>query len=120
MDQEDKCAPLFKTPSCCENFFLKNWENCVAVHDGDMTRLYAQNVQEISNTNPLYNPVGMYFKLGFCWHFPCDLDCEKTKRIVHKRMNILKKYNSIYDELAKIKRYKIFCDSHGQYSLIKT
>ena len=120
LDQEDKCAPLFKTPSCCEDFFLKNWENCVAVHKGDMTRLYAQNALVALKTNPLYNSVGMYFGLGFCWHFPCKLDCKKTKRVVHKRMKILKKYNSIYDELAKIKRYKIFCDSHGQYSLIKT
>ena len=119
LDKEDKCAPLFKTPSCCENFFLKNWDCCVATHNGDMTRLYAQNRKVVWNANPLYNPVGMYFGLGFCWHFPCKLDCKQTKRVVDERMKILKRYEEIYTSLSEIQKYKISVSANGRYTLIK-
>ena len=107
LDMRNDCAPLFKTPDCCELFFKKHWDNAVEKYKGDLTRIYYENEKNIQ-INPIYNPVSMYFGKGLCWHFPCSLDCMKTKKMIDKRINLLKKYEpNLLDRLLEIKDYKM-------------
>lgn len=106
-DQSDDCAPLFKTPDCCEIFFKENWNDAVEKYQGDLTRIYYENEKNIE-TNPIYNPVSMYFGKGLCWHFPCSLSCKKTKQMIDQRISLLKKHEpDLLNRLMEIKDYKI-------------
>ena len=107
LDMNDDCAPLFKTPDCCEFFFKKNWHNAVEKYQGDITKIYYENEKNIK-INPIYNPVSMYFGKGLCWHFPCSLECKKTKKLIDKRIKLLKEYEpNLLDRLLEIQDYKI-------------
>lgn len=108
LDQSDESATLFKTPKCCQEFFKNNWEYAVKKYQGDLTRVYFENINKIIiKVNLLYNPIPMYFGMGLCWHFPCSLNCKKTQKIIDQRIDILKKYKIIYNNLMKINKYYI-------------
>lgn len=67
LDQTDQSATLYKTPKCCQDFFNKNWEYSVQKYKGDLSRLYFENTNKgIIKDNLLYNPIPMYFGMGFC------------------------------------------------------
>ncbi len=120
LDQQEKCAPLFKTPKCCERFFNNNWEYAVKELNGDITKIYFEDSQEIQDLSDLvYNPIGMYFGLGFCWHFPCKLNCKSTKRVVDNRLKILKKYQPLFNRLNRINQYTLRVDQDRNYSLLR-
>jgi hypothetical protein len=42
----------------------------------------------------MYKPFGMYFGGGLCWHFPCKKDCDLTRKLIKKRIEILSNYPS--------------------------
>jgi hypothetical protein len=120
LDQQDKCAPLFKTPNCCESHFNTYWEYAVKELGGDLTKLYFADLnKEFKITNLIYNPIGMYFGLGFCWHFPCSLNCKSTQKVVDKRMKILMNYPYVFKKLIRINNYKLKVDLEKNYHLIK-
>ena len=120
LDKKDKCAPLFKTPKCCENYFNKNWNSAVKSYGGDMTKYYFRNIKKGKITRELkYNPVPMYFDLGFCWHFPCDLNCKQTKKIIDERIEILRKYPIILKKLEVSNYYELLIDENINYKLKK-
>ena len=118
LDQSDESATLFKTPKCCQEFFKKNWEYSVKKYQGDLSRLYFENekrgkIQE----NILFNPIPMYYGMGFCWHFPCSLNCKKTKVLIEDRIRILMKYKLIYDNLIRVMNYNLFYNLNHDYKL---
>jgi hypothetical protein len=120
LDQKDESATLFETPKCCQTFFNKHWDAAVKKYNGDLTMLYFKNGKKTLLTDNLqYNPIGMYFGLGFCWHFPCSLDCSNTKKIINARMQILKKYKLIFNRLSRINNYNLEYDPQKGYSLLK-
>ena len=104
--------------SICQEFFNKNWEYAVKKYQGDLSRLYFENEKRgILKDNLLYNPIPMYYGMGFCWHFPCTLNCDHTKKIIDERIKILKKYSSIHNNLIKIENYYIHYSSKKGYKL---
>ena len=77
---------------------------------------YEKNIE----TNPIYNPVSMYFGKGLCWHFPCSLSCNKTKQMIDKRISLLKKHEKdLLNRLLEIKDYKIIYKNQ-KYDLAST
>ena len=120
LDKEDNCGKLFKTPSCCEKHFKNKWDYAVQYLEGDMTKLYFENLKEDKILNNLqYNPIPMYFDLGFCWHFPCDLECEATKKVINERIKILKKYPLLFKELETLEKYQLYIDKRLNYRLLR-
>ncbi len=118
LDQSDESATLFKTPKCCQEYFNKNWEYAVKKYHGDLSRLYFENEKRgIIKDNLLYNPIPMYYGMGFCWHFPCSLDCNKTKKVIDERIKILKKYKNIFNNLFKINEYSLSFNLKNGYKL---
>jgi hypothetical protein len=118
LDQSDQSASLFKTPKCCQNFFKKNWEYSVQKYKGDLSKLYFENTYNvIIKDNLLYNPIPMYFGLGFCWHFSCSLNCKKTFKLIDERIKILMKYKLIYNNLIRIKNYNLSYNLKNGYKL---
>jgi len=120
LDQKDESATLFKTPKCCQTFFNKHWDAAVKKYNGDLTMLYFKKGKKTTITDNLQNnPVGMYFGLGFCWHFPCSLDCSNTKKVINARIKILRKYKLIFNRLNRINKYNLEYDPQKGYSLFK-
>jgi len=120
LDKKDKCAPLFKTPKCCENYFNKNWNSAVKKYGGDMTKYYFRNIKKGEIIRELkYNPVPMYFGLGLCWHFPCNLDCIQTKKIIDERIEILAKYPKFLKKIEVSNYYELLIDQNLNYKLKK-
>jgi hypothetical protein len=118
LDQSDQSASLFKTPKCCQNFFKKNWEYSVQKYKGDLSRLYFENINNvIIKDNLLYNPIPMYFGMGFCWHFPCSINCRKTYKLIDVRIKILMKYKLIYNNLIRIKNFNLSYNLKNGYKL---
>ena len=65
-----------------------------------MTKNYFRNIKKGKIIRELkYNPVPMYFGLGLCWHFPCNLNCIQTKKIIDERIEILGKYPRFLENL---------------------
>jgi hypothetical protein len=120
LDQQDKCAPLFKTPKCCESHFIIFWEYALKELGGDLTKLYfTDSDKKFEITNLIYNPIGMYFGLGFCWHFPCSLNCKSTQKVVNTRIKVLMNYPYVFKKLIRINNYKLKVDLERNYHLIK-
>ena len=118
LDKSDDCAPLFKTPDCCEKFFKENWNEAVERYQGDLTKTYYKNKKSI-DVNPIYNPVSMYFGKGLCWHFPCSMKCKKSKKLIDKRISLLKKYEpNLLNRLIEIEDYKIIYKNQ-KYDLLR-
>ena len=63
--------------------------------------------------------VSTNFGLGFCWHFPCSLNCSNTKKIINARIQILRKYKLIFNRLSRINNYNLEYDPQKGYSLLK-
>lgn len=120
LDQEDNCAELFKTPKCCESFFKNKWDYALQYHNGDLTKLYFENIDVTHLIRELkYNPIPMYFGKGLCWHFPCSLECDATKDVVNERVEILNRYPEIFDKINVENRYYILVDNKLEYRLVE-
>lgn len=115
LDKIDESGTLFKTPKCCQKFFKEKWNFEDSNFDGDLVKYYLNSKHEFDAKFNLYNPIGMYFGFGFCWHFPCSLSCSKTKKTVDDRIKILKKYPKIYSYLAKTKKLHYFYQNGYNY-----
>lgn len=119
LDQTDNSATLFKTPKCCQEFFAKKWEYSVKKYQGDLSRVYFEKSKKnIVIENLLYNPIPMYYGLGFCWHFPCSLTCKNTIKVINKRIQVLNKYPFIKDKLLLVIKYKLIFKNINSYKLI--
>ena len=121
LDKVDDCAELFRTPKCCETHFKSNWDYAVENYKGDMTRYYFSNQKKkfVINSELEYNPIPMYFDKGFCWHFPCTLNCEATKEVIDKRIEILRNYPQIFEELILKGKYELYIDSNSNYRFVE-
>jgi hypothetical protein len=96
LDQEDNAGPLFDYPQCCVKYFLKYYSASVQKYQGDLFRYMLETSFSSGTTlkiNHHCNASLEYFDLGFCWHFPCSVDCKFTTQRSKKFENILLKRN---------------------------
>lgn len=86
LDREDQAGELLGIPSCCREWFAREWPRASTVDGDAFAVMIRQNARNGSVTVASEcDASAMYRGGGLCWHFPCSPFCPETIGIVRSR-----------------------------------
>ena len=105
-------------PECCCDFFKENF-NEQSKKDNDYV------IPALTNSKGIVfpyenNTMGRYFDYGLISHFPCSYNCQKSREIGQKHLEVIKKHSqqTADDTLKNLKSVGIYSDFSGIYLLL--
>jgi hypothetical protein len=114
LDNLNLAGTLLGIPECCQLFFSLNWDR-VRNHGGDLFGHLLSKQPKVSSGHIECDVSALYRGKGLCWHFPCELHCENTRRVVQNRTELLTQIDPVLSErlITKAKRLLLWSSTRG-------
>lgn len=117
MDVKNMAGHFYEIPECCQIFFRMNWDKIRSCHCGDSFGFLLQkNDNGILIADKNCNAAAMYFGGGLCWHFPCNLRCKATSKLISERKRIMDTIDkSLSLEISTHQKFPLLYGSNTGY-----
>ena len=116
-DPQDMAGSYLQIPSCCRRFFLMYWKEALDQFNGDLFRKLLSSANESIISLPWQtNVMSLYRGSSLLFHFPCQLYCPETIKLVNHRARLLRSIDSIQvDHIKKNHQSGFFLTADGRY-----
>jgi len=117
LDADDMAGSYLQIPSCCCHFFLAHWQEVFEKSNGDLFRkLLSSSTKKVICLPWQTNIMALYRGSSLLFHFPCQLDCPETIKLVNHRAQILRQVDSTQvDNIISAHQTGFFLTKDGYY-----